>query len=76
MYRGADAVWAVAAIMSVALTGCADREERADVGYDDGYAVGYNTACQILKTLVEGDFIGGLPVFSYGRWRLPQLGLS
>jgi hypothetical protein len=33
-----------------------DPEERYDVGYDDGYAVGYNTACQIRATLIEGDF--------------------
>lgn len=38
------------------LAACDDAEERYDVGYDDGYAVGYNTACEIRTTLIEGDF--------------------
>ena len=28
----------------------------SDVGYDDGYAVGYNTTCKIRATLVEGNW--------------------
>jgi len=39
-----------------ALFGCDDSDERYNVGYSDGYAVGYNTACQIRATLVEGDY--------------------
>lgn len=39
-----------------ALAGCADSDERTDVGYSDGYAVGYNTACEIRATLIDGDF--------------------
>ena len=42
-----------------ALSSCiggADPDERFDVGYDDGYAVGYNTECKIRATLIEGDF--------------------
>ena len=39
-----------------ALVGCADPDERTDVGYSDGYAVGYNTACEIRATLIDGDF--------------------
>lgn len=31
-------------------------EERLDAGYSDGYAVGYNTECEIRATLIEGDF--------------------
>lgn len=31
-------------------------EDRADVGYDDGYAVGYNTECEIRATMIDGDF--------------------
>ena len=27
-----------------------------DVGYSDGYAVGYNTTCEIRATLVEGNW--------------------
>jgi hypothetical protein len=38
------------------LSGCDDPDERYDVGYSDGYAVGYNTTCEIRRTLVEGDF--------------------
>lgn len=37
--------------------GCgSNAEERYDVGYSDGYAVGYNTACDIRATLIEGDW--------------------
>jgi len=67
MSRGADGTWVAAAIISVALMGCADRDERADVGYDDGYAVGYNTACQIRATLVEGDFKNEAYAEAYAR---------
>ena len=39
------------------LAGCFDNpDERFDVGYDDGYAVGYNTECKVRTTLIEGDF--------------------
>jgi hypothetical protein len=31
-------------------------DERYDVGYDDGYAAGYNTTCEIRATLIEGDW--------------------
>jgi len=47
---------AIALIASCLLASCSDPEERADVGYDDGYAVGYNTECRIRATLVDGDF--------------------
>ena len=42
----------------VALSGCVqdDSDERLDAGYSDGYAVGYNTECEIRATLIEGDF--------------------
>ena len=33
-----------------------DKDDRFDVGYDDGYAAGYNTECKIRITLIEGDF--------------------
>ena len=29
---------------------------RYEKGYDDGYAVGYNAACEIRLTVVEGDW--------------------
>jgi len=35
---------------------CSDPDERLDVGYDDGYAVGFNTTCKIRATLIEGDW--------------------
>ena len=38
------------------LAACSNAEEHADVGYDDGYAVGYNTACEIRATLIDGEF--------------------
>jgi hypothetical protein len=31
-------------------------EERYEAGYDDGYAAGYNTTCQIRPTLIRGDW--------------------
>lgn len=46
-----------ALICAFVLSACGpDPEERADVGYDDGYAVGYNTTCKIRATLIEGDW--------------------
>jgi hypothetical protein len=35
---------------------CGESVDQADVGYDDGYAVGYNTACEIRTTLISGNF--------------------
>lgn len=46
----------LAVISLLALFACDDSDERYNVGYSDGYAVGYNTACQIRATLVEGDY--------------------
>lgn len=44
-------------ICAVAISACGPNpEERANVGYDDGYAVGYNTTCKIRSTLIEGDW--------------------
>jgi len=31
-------------------------EDKYGVGYDDGYATGYNTTCEIRATLIEGDW--------------------
>ena len=49
------------------LAACSNAEERADVGYDDGYAVGYNTACEIRATLVHGDFKNEHYATAYAR---------
>jgi len=38
------------------VAGCDSAEDKKDTGYSDGYAVGYNTACEIRATLIEGDF--------------------
>jgi len=46
-----------AALLVLLLQGCGpSSDERYDVGYDDGYAVGYNTTCKIRATMVEGDW--------------------
>ena len=36
--------------------GFEDTDAKHDAGYGDGYAVGYNTACKIRTTLIEGDW--------------------
>ena len=41
---------------ALASTGCEDRAAEYDSGYSDGYAVGHNTACQIRKTLIKGNW--------------------
>ena len=46
----------VAAIALVALAGCDDKAAKYDSGRADGYAVGYNTACQLRATLITGDW--------------------
>ena len=39
------------------LVGCGESADlRYDTGFDDSYAVGYNTTCKIRATLVEGDW--------------------
>ena len=39
------------------LSACGESADaRYDTGYSDGYAVGYNTTCQIRATLIEGDW--------------------
>lgn len=63
--------WSVgAAALACALVSCGGQpEERADVGFDDGYAVGYNTACEIRTTLIEGDFDNKTYAQAYARGR-------
>jgi hypothetical protein len=31
-------------------------EARYDSGWNDGYAAGYNTTCEIRATMIEGDW--------------------
>ena len=46
----------LAAALSL-LSACGeDAESRYQAGYGDGYAVGYNTACEIRATLIDGDW--------------------
>ena len=54
-------------LLSLLMAGCSDRAEREDVGFDDGYAVGYNTACEIRATLIEGDFKSDAYAKAYAR---------
>ncbi|OYW53040.1 MAG: hypothetical protein B7Y80_18965 [Hyphomicrobium sp. 32-62-53] len=44
-------------IVALALAGC-DRKPKLgyDNGRSDGYAVGYNTTCQIRTTLIAGEW--------------------
>lgn len=47
----------IALFSALALTGCGESADSArDRGYDDGYAAGYNTTCQIRSTLIAGDW--------------------
>ena len=43
-------------LVAMMVSACADPDERYDAGYNDGYAVGYNTTCKIRATLIEGDW--------------------
>jgi hypothetical protein len=38
------------------LAACRPEEDRRDEGYNDGFAVGYNTACQRRAGPLEGDW--------------------
>lgn len=43
----------------VALTACSlgeSYDSAHDRGYSDGYAVGYNTTCEIRATMISGDW--------------------
>ena len=40
----------------LAAAGCEDKAAEYDSGHSDGYAVGYNTACQIRRTLIEENW--------------------
>ncbi|PRH81512.1 hypothetical protein C6N40_11890 [Arenimonas caeni] len=42
---------------AAALSGCGPgKQERWDSGYDDGYASGYNTTCEIRATMIAGTW--------------------
>ena len=42
--------------VGVALTACESSEDAYDRGYQDGMALGYNTACEIRSTLVAAEW--------------------
>lgn len=54
MYHGILNALLLAIVLVV--SGCEDKEAAYDSGYGDGYAVGYNTTCQIRRTLIEGNW--------------------
>ena len=43
-------------VATLVVAGCEDRKAEHDSGYADGYTVGYNTACQIRQTLIDGNW--------------------
>ncbi len=46
----------IAPFLVLLLAGCAAGSATYDSGRNDGYAVGYNTACEIRATMIEGDW--------------------
>jgi len=50
------AFWVTLITVAVAQSVGADADERNDSGYNDGFAAGYNTTCEIRATLIEGDW--------------------
>lgn len=53
----------VLAIILLSIVACKE-EDKFDAGYDDGFATGYNTACEIRATMIEGDWDS--PTYSRG----------
>ena len=48
-------------VLALTAVGCGESakeraEARYDAGWNDGYAAGYNTICEIRATLIEGDW--------------------
>lgn len=49
--------WLLGCFLAGSLTACGESaQDRRDAGYADGYAVGYNTTCQIRETMIHGDW--------------------
>jgi hypothetical protein len=46
----------VGAVAITALAGFGTTPKTFDQGYSDGYAVGYNTTCQVRGTYLNGDW--------------------
>ena len=44
-------------VLALIAVGCGESAEaRYDTGWNDGYAAGYNTTCEIRATMIEGDW--------------------
>ena len=43
-------------VVAVSLASCGNSEDNYQSGYNDGSAVGYNSACNIRRTWIHGDF--------------------
>ena len=43
-------------VVLLGLAGCLPEKDRRDAGYNAGFVVGYNTACQKRGASVEGDW--------------------
>ena len=64
VYSDTQKLFAMKALLPLLLIFCIwhfgfkedNSEERFDTGYNDGYAAGYNTTCNIRSTLIEGDW--------------------
>ncbi len=46
----------MAMLLILPLAGCIFDSDQRDAGYQDGYAVGYNTACEIRATMINGEW--------------------
>lgn len=46
--------WPVVGLLFAATACGRSADQSTDVGYDDGYAAGYNTTCEIRTTMIEG----------------------
>lgn len=50
------ALTTIALVAACCTTGCSSAEKDYAEGMDDGFATGYNTACEIRATFVRGDW--------------------
>lgn len=48
--------WLLMIAASASLAGCIFEEDLTDAGYADGYAMGYNTTCELRSTLISGEW--------------------
>jgi len=48
--------WIFIFFISFVIISCSNDEKTFDAGYNDGYAEGYNTTCEIRATMVYGHW--------------------